>query len=201
VTSPDGRTFSNDNASGLTKDSVLLLPIDTSGSWKVQLTHSATNRVGGPAYSYNLLTRLVSVPGAAVSFPGTLEGASPQSTCFDIPDSRGVFVDAAPAVCNLDVAGLPASASNVNLLLHLVHTFPSDIRLTLSHPDGTTVTLVNHTGRLDGVFDVDFPVDDTTLTLDAFNGKNPNGRWVLRAYDWYSFDVGQIHAATLFVAP
>src|SRR6185436_17887446 len=57
VTAPDNRTFTNDNASASTKDSALLLGIDMTGTWRVRITHSQGNRVGGPGYFYNLLVR------------------------------------------------------------------------------------------------------------------------------------------------
>ncbi len=201
LTAPDGRTFSNDNASSGTRDSALLRRLDMGGEWRVRVTHVASNRVGGPAFFYNLLARLVTVPGAAVPFPGTVEGATPLAGCTAIPDSSSAFVDGAPAVCEVDVAGLPATASNVNLLVSVPHTYPSDVRLTLTHPDGTAVTLTNHTGRLQGLFDLDFPPDDRVRSMDAFNGKNPNGRWTLRAWDWYPFDTGTVRTAVLFIEP
>ncbi len=201
LTAPDGTLVAtNDDATGSTSDSSLLRSLDQSGPWKISVTH-AGNVPGSGQFFYNLLARLITVPGTALPFPGTSEGTAPLGTCANIPDATVTFDEGVPAVCELTVAGLPASASAINLLVDVPHSYPSDVRLTLSHPDGTTVVLTNHTGRLHGVFSVDFSPDDATLTMSAFNGKDPNGVWTLRASDNYPFDVGTVRTAVLFVQP
>lgn len=201
LTAPDGRTFTNDNATSANNDSALLRVLDQTGDWVLRVSNAAANRAGGPAFFYNLLLRQVAVPGTAFSFPGTQEGTAPLPSCYDIADSTGIFIESPESVCELVVSGAPTTASNVNLLVDVPHVYPSDVRLTLTHPDGTTVVLVNHTGRNRGVYDIDFPPDDKARTMAAFEGKDPNGRWVLRASDWYEFDVGRIRSAVLFVSP
>jgi subtilisin-like proprotein convertase family protein len=191
----------NDNANANTTDSAILSTLDEAGTWTIQVTNAAANRSGGPTYQYHLLVKVSSVPGVARTFAGPEESASPQPGCSLIPDSNGVFVEGPPAVCTLVVSGLPPTASDVNLAVDIAHTYPSDLRLELEGPDGTKVMLTNHTGRIRGIFDFDTPVDDRVRTMDAFNGKDPNGTWTFRAADWYSFDTGTIRNLTLFVAP
>jgi hypothetical protein len=198
---PDGRVFSNDNANPSTNDSSLFRTLDMAGTWTLKVTHSQANRVGGPGYFYNLLLNLRSVPGAAFAFPGTLEGATPLPACSDIPDSPATFVDGPAASCTVTLSGAAATTSDLNILVDIAHTYASDVKLELTHPDGTKVLLTNHTGRIRGIFDLDTRVDDRALTMNAFDGKNPNGVWTLRATDWYSFDTGKIRSAILFVAP
>jgi len=202
LVAPNGSVVAtNDNATGNTTDSALLYTLDQPGTWAVQVTNVAANRSGGPTYQYHLLLKRSSVLGAARTFAGPEESASPQPGCSLIPDSNGVFTEGPPAVCTLVVSGLPATATDVNLAVDITHTYPSDLRLELEGPDGTKVTLTNHTGRVRGIFDFDTRVDDRVRTMDAFNGKNPNGTWTFRAADWYSFDTGTIRNLTLFVAP
>jgi hypothetical protein len=202
LVAPSGAVVAvNDNATGSTTDSAILHALDESGAWQIHVTNAAANRSGGPTYQYHLLTKLSSVPGAARTFAGPEESAAPQPGCYLIPDASSVFVEGPPAVCTLAVSGLPATASDVNLAVDIAHTYPSDLRLELEGPDGTKVTLTNHTGRIRGVFDYDTRVDDRARSMDAFNGKDPNGTWTFRATDWYSFDTGTIRNLTLFVAP
>jgi len=200
--SPSGTVVAiNDDATPGTKDSALLYALTGDGPWTLQVTNALGNRSGGSTYQYHLLVKVSPVPGVARTFAGPEESASPQPECSDIPDSSGVFVEGTPAVCTLVVSGLPDKASNVNLAVDIAHTYPSDLRLELEGPDGTKVTLANHTGRVRGVFDFDTRVDDRDRTMDAFNGKDPNGTWTFRAVDWYSFDTGTVRNLTLFVAP
>ena len=63
-----------------------------------------------------LLSRLVTVPGAALSFPNTQEGSTPVATCQNIPDSPGSFEDGPAAVCNLDVTGLAATTARLEIV-------------------------------------------------------------------------------------
>ncbi|HZN92710.1 MAG TPA: proprotein convertase P-domain-containing protein, partial [Myxococcales bacterium] len=200
--SPGGDRYPNDDASSATSDSALLRTLDESGTWKIEVSNAAPSRAGGATYVYHLLVKVSDVPGITYRFPGTQEGEAPQPGCFMIPDAPGAFVDGTPAVCTVEIAQTPATISNVNLAVEVAHTYPSDLRLELEHPDGTKVLLTNHTGRVRGIFDSDTRVDDRgTLKMDAFNGKNPNGTWKVRAVDWYAFDTGTIRSLTLFVQP
>jgi len=200
--SPSGVITPNDNASSATTDSALLKTLDETGSWQIRVSSAAPNRSGGATYVYHLLVKVASVPGAAYTFPGTQESGAAQPGCALIPDSGGVFVDGPPATCTLVLSGAPPTASNVNVAVDISHTYPSDLKLELTGPDGTKVLLDNHTGRVRGIFDAETPVDDRSgVGMDAFNGKDPNGPWTFRAVDWYSYDTGTIRSVTLFVAP
>ena len=92
----------------------------------------------------------------------------------------------------------PATTSGVRLAVDLKHEYPTDVKIELSH-GGTTVVLDDHTGKVRGVFDLDFTVDDRSRTLAAFNGINPNGAWTVRIIDWYSGSTGVVRNLVLFV--
>ncbi|HEY8210816.1 MAG TPA: thrombospondin type 3 repeat-containing protein [Myxococcaceae bacterium] len=204
LVSPRGEIVAtSDDASPDSADSAMLETLDSTGSWQIRVTHAAGNRSGGPTYQYHLLVKVSEVPGTAFPFPGTGESKIPQPACSLIPDSSGVFKEETAAVCTLMVKDAPHTATNVNLAADIAHSYPSDLRLELEGPDGTKVIVTNHSGRVRGIFDYDTPVDDRTsaLKMDVFNGKDPNGTWTFRAYDWYSFDTGTIRKLTLFVQP
>ncbi len=202
LVSPGGRVVTNDNASSATADSAILETLDQTGTWWVQVTHASANRAGGPPYVYHLLVKRSSVPGVAYRFHGPLESGAPHPGCALIPDAPGAFVEGPAAECSLTIAGAPRTTSGVHLAVDVSHPYPSDLRLELRHQDGTRVTLTNHTGRVRGIFDLDTRVDDRNpLGMDAFNGKDPNGTWTVRAVDWYAFDTGTIRNLTLFVQP
>ncbi len=191
----------NDNASPATNDSSLFVSLPVGGDWTIAVRNAALNRIGGTSFFYNLLLRLISVPGQPFDFAGTSEAAAPDAACYSIADSPGIFVDGPTAVCTLTLSGVPPTASDVNLAVDISHTYPSDLRLELEGPDGTRVLLSNHSGRIHGIFDIEEPVDDRLLMMNAFDGRNPNGTWRFFATDWYTYDVGTIRRLTLYVAP
>jgi hypothetical protein len=198
---PDGTVaVTNDNALGSTDDSSLSYVIDAPGAWKMAVTNANDRLQGGATYQYNLLARLHNVPGAPLPFPGTADGSAPSAVCYEISDATDYFVDGPVAECGLDAAGLEASTSHAYLVLDVSSEYATDIRLWLEH-GGRSVTIVNHSGKLQGVFDLELAVDDPTQTMDAFAGMDPNGRWTLRAVDWYAGDASRIRSAVLYVVP
>lgn len=101
------------------------------------------------------------------------------------------------------VSGLTGTISDLNVGLLLTHTFRGDVKIELTSPLGTTVTLANQS--TDNLDHYDLLLDDAasgslnnganqdTLApnygadrtakpsnpLSAFNGQNPNGTWTL----------------------
>ncbi len=201
---PDGSTFAtNDNAYGGTNDSSLVRRLPDAGTWTISVHHAQLNRQGGDAYYYNLLVQKYEVPGQPFIFENTQDGPNPDPACHDIPDSPGELIEGNPVVCTLDVTGL-STASNVNIVVDVAHDYPSDVRMELQHPDGTTLVLINHTGKIRGVFDLDgagFSADDRTLTMDDLAGRNPSGTWTVRTTDWYAWETGKIRNLVLFIEP
>jgi subtilisin-like proprotein convertase family protein len=115
------------------------------------------------------------------------------------------------------------SVADVNVRVRLNHTFDFDVVLTLIAPDGTTVRLVENRGGLGQnfgtgtndcsgvptVFDdsASIPIGAGTAPfasafrpespLSAFNGKNANGVWILRATDVFPVDNGTLGCVQL----
>ncbi|MGH9915206.1 MAG: proprotein convertase P-domain-containing protein, partial [Pyrinomonadaceae bacterium] len=111
----------------------------------------------------------------------------------------------------------------------LDHTFVGDLVVTLTSPQGTTITLMNQPGGpLNGgnnfcstVFDDEGggPSIQTILSdgvpplgppysgtfspfnpLTAFKGENPNGTWILNVSDRAALDTGTVRAFSLVIA-
>ncbi len=111
----------------------------------------------------------------------------------------------------LTVAALPADrvVGGIKVNLSLLHSYISDLALTLIAPDGTRVLLSDRQGG-SGQNYVNTTFDDrsavpiasgTAPFSDAFtpesplqilNGKNPNGIWKLEINDTFSGDIGQL---------
>ncbi|NEO47314.1 MAG: hypothetical protein F6K55_25605, partial [Moorea sp. SIO4A3] len=97
------------------------------------------------------------------------------------------------------------TVQDVNLGFNADHTWRGDLRVTLQHPDGTSVDVISNTGGSADGFDVlldsnsgnsldDGNDDDTAAplydrtvapsnSLAVFNGKTSNGTWTLEICD------------------
>lgn len=201
IVDPSGNLLaSNDNANSATKDSSLMRILPSSGTWYVTVSHNNRNQGGGPGYNYNLLLQLFSVPGQPFAFSDTQEGSNPDPTCYNVPDSRYELIEGLPANCSVSVSG-PATASHISLVVDAAHSYPTDLKLVLVHPDGSELILDNHTGKIRGVFDQTLAVDDRQRTLADLAGRDPSGTWTLRSTDWYAWDVGTLRNLVLFIEP
>jgi len=188
----------NDDASPASTDSSLTVLLPAAGTFTVAVKHSRPNTNGGANQTYALLAQVRTVGGTAVVFPGTVEGSMPVTGCSTIPDSTAYLVEGLPATCTVTAAGLPTTATRVQLAVDVSHEYTTDVRIELTH-GGTTVVLNNHTGKVQGIFDMDFAVDDRTRTLAAFAGADPNGVWTVRVSDWYAGSEGVVRRLVLFV--
>eukprot|EP01095_Lingulamoeba_sp_RSL-Kostka_P000279 TRINITY_DN1043_c2_g2_i1.p1 TRINITY_DN1043_c2_g2~~TRINITY_DN1043_c2_g2_i1.p1 ORF type:complete len:2181 (-),score=931.38 TRINITY_DN1043_c2_g2_i1:102-6644(-) len=109
--------------------------------------------------------------------------------------------------------------TDVNVEINLLHTFISDLIVSLTSPQGTTITLIDYTYNFNGcdnernlkvVFDqqsrVKFLADGecsdgiyqpTKGSLDTYNGEIAAGVWTLNVNDAFSFDHGLIESFSL----
>jgi len=107
-----------------------------------------------------------------------------------------------------------ASIALVSTTISMTHSFVGDMEFNLSHPDGTTVQLVNRRGGSDDNFTGTIFDDSATLAisagtapftgkhnpevaLTAFNGKPANGVWSLSMTDHSAGGAGTLTAWTL----
>lgn len=111
----------------------------------------------------------------------TVESAGP----LRIPDNSPTGVT---SLITLPVTG---AIQRVDVRVHITHSFLSDVVVTLSHPDGTSVTLLN---AQDGAADF-----QRTYTAVGFVGKPANGVWSLHVVDVAADDTGTLQDWNLTV--
>lgn len=126
--------------------------------------------------------------------PGGGSGSFPSGdTPLAIPDNN-----AGGVTSNLGVSGLSGSLTEVDVVVDISHTYKSDLRVTLIHPDGTQVILHNQTGGSGD--NVKTTYDTLTVpaqSLSTLNGKGATGTWRLRVQDFADLDVGTLNSWTL----
>lgn len=113
------------------------------------------------------------------------------------------------------------TVQDVNLGFNADHTWRGDLRVTLQHPDGTSVDVISNTGGSADGYDVlldsnsgnslnDGDNDDTAAplydrtvapsnSLAVFNGKPSNGTWTLEICDSATGDDGTFNSAQLIL--
>jgi uncharacterized repeat protein (TIGR01451 family) len=123
---------------------------------------------------------------------------------------------------NLSIDGVTCSSTAGSTTVGIDHTFVNDLQIDLLAPDGTLVTAINRTDgggnnlcqtllddqsagpSIQSVVTAAAPFSGSftpNQPLSAFNGKNANGSWILRATDFFVGDTGNIRAWSLTVTP
>lgn len=178
-----------------------------------------------------------SVPTGA---PGTPVATPYSGAVVPIADAADLSGNnpGAPAIATLPVAGVSgnvlsavlsldgATCSNVAgaTTVGLDHTYVSDLRISLTSPQGTSVMVIDRAGGggNDGNNFCGTVLDDSGTTsieavtasqapftgtftpnapLAGLRGQHGNGNWKLQAQDFFSGDTGNIRAFTLTVTP
>jgi subtilisin-like proprotein convertase family protein len=124
------------------------------------------------------------------------------------------------------VSGAGSTLWEIDLVTAIQHTYPEDLVIALTSPEGTEVTVSTHNGGAnDDVFngtawDDDAgdqnppgPVTDTVFAdlvvetplvveeaLGAFRFENPNGVWTLEIYDSAPGDIGLLNGWAVAIA-
>lgn len=81
----------------------------------------------------------------------------------------------------------------IRIGIDLTHTYIGDLRIDVIAPDGTAVTLHNHTGgSKDNIREV-YTVSQVPA-LAAFAGKQSQGNWSVRVVDTWRMDVGRLNS-------
>ena len=168
----------------------------------VVIRDSHLNTIGGTALAARNVISGNLQAGVAIRGPSTFEAEYA---------SRG----AAVAICDLCIVSMPITISDekliddVNVRVSLVHTFDSDLVLTLVAPDNTRIVLSNrHGGGGDNYNSTLF--DDGAATpiaagvapfsgsfapdeaLSILNGRSLTGTWNLEVADTAGGDVGSL---------
>jgi len=114
------------------------------------------------------------------------------------------------SVVNISGVSQSNSIEDINVVFQLTHTWLADLEVTLTSPNGTTITLLNQ--PCDDLDDVDVSFDDKGLAqscngflppallgtikpeekLSNFVGEDLNGDWTLTVNDMFSGDGGSI---------
>ena len=162
-------------------------------------------------------TQTINYTGAAVAIPD----ANPAGV--NIPITVSGFTG---SVADLDfkINGSSCTTTAGATTVGLDHTWVGDLVLTLTSPQGKTVSLIDRVGlgnnsgnnfcntRLDdeatGVSVEDLVTADAPHTgtfkpatpLSSFDGENPNGTWVLNVSDREGGDVGSVRAFSLIIS-
>lgn len=179
-------------------------------------------RRDNPRYAAPLIQAVFAL-AALLLFPAY---ASAQTVTQYTNTTTGAIVDTtncATTVTRTFVVGTSYTLSDVNLGVLLSHTYRSDLRISLTSPNGTTVQLLVNTGgdadNLNVLFDDEatsaisgHSINDTTGAvppylrtfipqngLAAFDGQNASGTWTMVICDSIAQDTGTFTRADLFI--
>ena len=123
---------------------------------------------------------------AAVQLPASKLSAY-GGTAVSIPDGTG------SATVTTTLSGFTGSVGTVHVAVQIDHPDPSQLKLTLVGPDGTTVVLADHSGSAEHPINAFYGLTDAPAqSLEAFSGKTANGVWTLRVEDTVSGVTGRI---------
>ncbi len=131
------------------------------------------------------------VPGTFPDFDVVKGG----DTNLLIPDN-----DLDGLIHSFEVTAEVSSVVDLGIQFRINHTQPSDIRVALVHPDGTSVLLYEREQSSSQTISKTFGYNGTRLaSLDAFKGKSLNGKWKLHVSDEVVEDTGSLYFAKLFL--
>ncbi len=136
------------------------------------------------------------VAGATIT---VTRGVSAQTPKFEpgvpIPDANpNGAVEAFELAQNVTI-------DQVVFALKITHSYPSDVKVALVHPDGTSVLLHNKgSGVGRGGIETVYPTQtQPAQSLNAFKGKSTQGMWRLEVSDVVSGDVGKLDSFQMTV--
>ena len=115
----------------------------------------------------------------------------------DIPDEAGI-----PVPIGTSFGAHPETITDAQIGVWIQHSWLGDLRVTLTSPDGTTVTLFSSAGgagEIATIYDSVTEPDEAADAMDAFDGENGRGLWYLRVFDEAGDDVGQVVDVVLWL--
>jgi subtilisin-like proprotein convertase family protein/photosystem II stability/assembly factor-like uncharacterized protein len=116
----------------------------------------------------------------------------------------------------LNVVGLSGAVTDVNVTLNITHPFDSNLRVLLTNPSGTQVTLFSGVGGSGDNF-TNTVLDDEAATainfgaapfagtfqpmqaLNGMDGQSPNGQWTLTVIDFAQSNSGTLNSWSIAV--
>ena len=113
-----------------------------------------------------------------------------------IPDGSG------SAKASVTVSGFTQPLGSVQAWVQIDHSDPTQLKLTLAGPDGTSVVLADHSGAPEHPINTVYGRSSASATvLSAFEGKTANGLWTLTVQDTVSGVAGRIRNFALSLVP
>jgi MYXO-CTERM domain-containing protein len=202
--------MNNQVAAALAPESGLgaLIGEDPNGTWTLSIADVDATVAGElTAFSLELVATEDEIEATSASF---------QSSVI-VPIATSIVTETS----TIDVSGLIDTICDVNVTTAITHTFASDLDITLTSPDGTTVTLTTDNGAgTDDVFNgtvwddnagvnvTQAPYVDGVLQptlapeegLAAFIGEAGNGTWTLTVSDDSGSDGGELSGWSLEIS-
>jgi len=83
--------------------------------------------------------------------------------------------------------------NDIRIALDLTHTYMGDLRIDVTAPDGTAVTLHDHKGISTDNIHMVYTVSELPA-LRAFVGKSIQGTWIISVVDNWKMDVGRLNS-------
>jgi subtilisin-like proprotein convertase family protein len=83
--------------------------------------------------------------------------------------------------------------NDIRIALDLTHTYMGDLRIDVTAPDGTAVTLHDHKGNSTDNIHMVYTVSELPA-LRAFVGKSIQGTWIIGVVDNWKMDVGRLNS-------
>jgi len=168
------------------------------------------------------VTTTFSYAGAPVAIPDGVGAENPGSTVSASLSSSGLTGTITDVDLRID--GATCNTTSGSTTVGIDHTFVGDLVLSLTSPDGTTVTLINRLSN-GGGGNSGNNLCQTTLSdeagtsiqsqlaaaapftgsfapansLSAFDGETSNGAWQLSARDFFIGDTGSIRAFSVII--
>ncbi len=173
------------------------------------------------AIAAGLLLALLLAGRAAAAAPPAPPGSVQQTATFSNTATNAVPDGTGQLTSTVTVSGAGTYLSDAQLVTKLFHTFPGDLKITLTSPAGTTIQLADRKGGgADDVFSATRwadtgadPVATASFTdgvakpslagqqgFTKFLGENPNGTWTLTVADKSADDVGELRGWSLDVS-
>ncbi len=113
-----------------------------------------------------------------------------------IPDAAG------SATATTTVTGFTGSVASVQVWVEIDHPDPSQLRVTLSGPDGASAVLHDHTGGSQHPINAVYgKTDSPAQSLGVFQGRSGNGVWTLKVEDTIVGATGRIRNFAVILLP
>jgi subtilisin-like proprotein convertase family protein len=165
--------------------------------------------------NFNIDTALAQVAAAQAAHTFGLGRSAFNNLQFVSPNVPVAIPDISTVTSTINITSHDTIA-DLNVRFNLIHTFDSDLRISLISPTGTTVILSNQRGGsgdnfFDTIFDDEAPTPIASgaapfngsyrpeSPLTAFDGQDTFGTWTLRIEDIVGIDFGTLNSFSLTI--